>query len=87
MKSSVNLVRLLQAFEQVIIDAMKKNEPSFITRHVVSIAKAFNKFYHNCPILIENEDIKKARLLLVYCTKNTIKIALSLIGIEAPNKM
>nr|WP_066504228.1 arginine--tRNA ligase [Abyssisolibacter fermentans] len=86
-EEAVNLVRLLQSFAQVVLDAMEKNEPSFITRHLVDIAQAFNRFYHNCPILVEDEEVKKARLLLVYCTKNVIKTALGLLGIQAPDKM
>lgn len=66
---------------------MDKNEPSIITRYIVDIAQSFNKFYHDCPILVENEDIKNARLLLVHCTKIVLKTGLGLLGINAPEKM
>ncbi|WP_026895103.1 arginine--tRNA ligase [Clostridiisalibacter paucivorans] len=84
---AVNVIRLLQGFNQVIIDAMEKNEPSFITRHITEIAKAYNRFYHSCPILSEDDDIKKARLLLTYAAKTVIKTGLNLLGIDAPEKM
>ncbi|EOD00934.1 arginine--tRNA ligase [Caldisalinibacter kiritimatiensis] len=83
----VNVVRLIESFPQTIVNAMEKNEPSFITRHIVDIAQAFNKFYHDCPILSENEEMKKARLLLVYAVKTVLQIGLGLLGIEAPEKM
>lgn len=86
-EESINVVRLLHDFKQVVIDAMHKNEPSIITRHIVDVAQAFNKFYHDCPILVDDEELKKARLLLVYSTKNVIKTGLSLLGVEAPEKM
>lgn len=81
------IIKLLYDFPDIIINAMEKNEPSIITRHIVEIAKAFNKFYNSCPILSEKEELKKARLLLVYGTKTVIKIGLGLLGIDAPEKM
>lgn len=83
----INIIRLLYDFPNSIIAAMEKNEPSFVTRHIVELAKAFNKFYHNCPILSEEEEIKKARLSIVYAVKTTIRTGLYLLGIEAPSKM
>ncbi|MTI49502.1 arginine--tRNA ligase [Sporosalibacterium faouarense] len=84
---SVEVVRLLESLPDVVINAMEKNEPSYITRHITDIAQAFNKFYHDCPILVDDEELKKARLLLVYSVKNVIKTGLGLLGMEAPEKM
>ncbi len=81
------IVKLLYDFPATIIESMEKYEPSIITRHIVEIAKAFNKFYNSCPILSEDEGIKESRLLLVYGTKTVIKTGLSLLGIDAPEKM
>ncbi len=86
-EDEINLIRLLYNFPEAVLDALEKYEPSFITRHVVEIAKAFNKFYNSCPILSAEEELKKARLNLVYAAKTVIKTALSLLGIAAPNKM
>lgn len=83
----INLIKLLYNFPNAVLDAMEKYEPSFITRHIVEIAKAFNKFYNACPILSVDKDLMKARLMLVYGTKTVVKTGLSLLGIEAPNKM
>jgi arginyl-tRNA synthetase len=83
----INIIRSLYDFPNSIIAAMEKNEPSFITRHITELAKAFNKFYHDCPILSEEEEIKKARLSIVYAVKTTIKTGLYLLGIEAPSRM
>lgn len=86
-EEEMNIIRLLYDFPNVIIDSAEKNEPSFVTRQIVEIAKSFNRFYHNCPILTEEEDLKTARLHLVYATKVVLKTGLSLLGIEAPEKM
>lgn len=86
-EDEINIIRLLYNFKQVVIDAGEKYEPYFITRHIVEIAKAFNKYYNNTQINIEDEELKKARLMLVYAAKNVIKVGLGLLGIKAPNKM
>ncbi len=80
----INTIRLLYQFPDIVIDAMEKLEPSYITRHITEIAKAFNKFYNSCPILTVEEELKNARLMLVFAVKTTIKTGLSLLGIEAP---
>lgn len=86
-EDEINLIRLLYNFPKAVLDALEKYEPSFVTRHIVEVAKAFNKFYNSCPILSAEEGLKKARLNLVYAAKTVIKTGLSLLGIEAPNKM
>ncbi|NLX61149.1 MAG: arginine--tRNA ligase [Tissierellia bacterium] len=86
-QDEIDLIRLLYNFPNIVIDAYEKLEPSFITRHVVEIAKAFNKFYNSCPILSSEEELKKARLSLVYVTKTVIKTGLGLLGMEVPDKM
>ncbi len=86
-EEEINIMRLVYNFPPVIIDAMEKNEPFFISRQVVEIAKAFNKFYNSSQIIVEDEEVKKARLMLTHIVKNTIKVGLGLLGIEAPNKM
>lgn len=83
----INIARLLYDFPKIVVDSCEKNEPYFITRHVVEIAKAFNKFYNNTQIIVDDKELKMARLMLVYSTKTVIKTALRLLGIEAPNKM
>ncbi len=86
-EEEVNISRLLYDFPQVVIDAMDKNEPYFITRHIVEIAKAYNKFYNSCPIIIDDIELKKARLMLSYAAKTILKTGLDLLGIEAPERM
>ncbi len=86
-EEEINICRLLYNFPGVILDSCAKNEPYFITRHIVEIAKEFNKYYNSTSIIVEDEEIKKARLSLVYATKIVIKTGLALLGIEAPNKM
>lgn len=82
-----DLIKLLYAFPQVIKEAGQKYEPSIVTRHIVDIAQAFNRFYHNEHVLVDNEEEKAAKIALVIAAKNTIKNGLGLLGIQAPEKM
>lgn len=86
-EDEIDIIRMIYDFPGVVMDAMEKNEPFFITRQIVELAKGFNKFYHNAQIIVEDEELRKARLLLTYLVKNTIKVGLGLLGIEAPSKM
>lgn len=85
--SAYELGRFLYMFPQVIKEAADKHEPSIITRHVVDMAQWFNRFYHDEHILVDNEEEKRAKLMLTYATKQAIKNGLGLLGIEAPDRM
>ncbi|MEJ8554048.1 arginine--tRNA ligase [Tepidibacter sp. Z1-5] len=84
---SVNVIKEIGNFPKAIQDVIKNNEPHIIARYVVDLAQAFNKFYHDNAIIVEDEKVRKARLALVLATKQTIKNALSLLGVEAPERM
>ncbi len=86
-EEEINITRLLYGFPDTILDSMEKDEPFFITRHLIEIAKAFNKFYNSHSIIIEDEELKKARMSLTYSVKTVLKTGLGLLGIEAPERM
>ncbi len=82
-----SLINELNKFPSVVESAAEKNEPCFITRYAIDLASCFNKFYFDCKILGESDDVKNFRLTLTKCTKTVIKNALSLLGIKTPEKM
>ena len=53
----------------------------------MDIAQGFNKFYHDEHILVENEEEKKAKVMLTYAAQQTIANGLGLLGIKAPERM
>ena len=85
--SAHELLTLLYNYPEVVAQAGEKYEPSVITRHVVDIAQAFNRFYHDEHIITENEDEKIAKLALVMATKTVIRNSLELLGVKAPERM
>ncbi len=85
--AAYELVKLLEAFPEVVLEAADKYEPSVVTRHIVDIAQSFNRFYHDEHIIVENIEEQAAKLALAQAAKNTIKNGLGLLGIQCPERM
>lgn len=86
-EDSIEVLKIIDSFNKNILNALRKNEPHIITRFVLDLAQAFNKFYHDNPILVKDLELKKARLALVSATRQTLENALALLGMKAPEKM
>lgn len=82
-----DLVLLLDAFDQALIDAYDKKAPNFVAEHAYKLAQAFSKFYAACPILSAPAPVKASRLALAQTTLRQLEQALDLLGIEAPARM
>ncbi|WP_312701494.1 arginine--tRNA ligase [Sedimentibacter sp.] len=86
-KEAFNVIRKLDGFKVSVLGAHDKYEPFFITRYIVGLAQEFNRFYHECPIIVEDNEIKKARLLLTKTVNTVLKKGMELLGMEAPERM
>ena len=86
-ESTHALTSLLYRFPDVVLEAGEKYEPSIVTRHLVDIAQAFNKFYHDEHILVDNEDEKVAKVAMVIAAQTAIRNGLDLLCMKAPEKM
>lgn len=87
-KEEFELVKTLDGFQNSILYAIEKLEPSVVTRYVIDVAKAFNKFYNAHSVAnVDDMTIKSARIKLVEATCQVIKNGLGLIGIETVEKM
>ena len=83
-----NLIRFVYSFTETIQESGRNLSPAIIANYVYDLAKEFNQFYHDLSILgEENEDKRDLRILLSILTGNTIKSALSLLGISVPERM
>ena len=86
-EASIGLLKEIERYPQVIKDAAERYEPSVIARYSIDLAHAFNKFYHECQINVEDETTKYTRTNVVKITRYIIKDALSLLGIQCPEQM
>lgn len=81
------LIQLCE-YEKVILSAIEKYDPSEVANYVYNLAKLYNKFYHEQPILTATDEALKAmRVTLSAATGSIIRKAMHLLGIEVPEKM
>ena len=85
--ASVSVCKAIGDTEAKLRDAAEKYEPYILTRHIVDICKAFNKFYNENNIMASEGELKKARLAVVYAVKTVVAQCLALLGIAAPERM
>ncbi len=82
------IIRMLNEFPAVVKQAGTDYSPSGIANYAYELAKEYNQFYHDFSILKEeNEAAKSFRILLTHNVGKVIKSAMSLLGIEVPERM
>lgn len=83
-----SLLKLIYDYPSIIQQSAENMSPALIANFAYDLAKEYNQFYHELPILKEeNQDKLKLRLALSAFTANTIKSAFSLLGIQVPDRM
>jgi len=85
-QTSYELLKSLNRFIDAVLTAANKFEPCFISRALIDISKAFNKYYNNNRV-VEDDKINLTRLAVVEATKSVLSEGLSILGIDAPQKM
>ena len=81
------LIRHLAGYTGEIVEAAKDYDPSRITRYCTELTTLFHKFYNSCHVLGEEESLMQARLSLCAATRVTLRNALDLLKIGAPESM
>lgn len=86
-ESAYRLIKLLYSFPEAILEAGERYEPSVVARHIVDVAQAFNRFYHEEHILVPDSNERAAKIALVIATKAVLTNGLGLLGVNAPERM
>ncbi len=84
---SRGLIAALAAFPDAVREAMDKYEPYLVSRAVMAICQAFNRFYYQQRIMAEDAALRNARLTLTDATRRVLAIGLDLVGLAAPERM
>lgn len=82
----MQLSKTLIRFPEIIDEAIADYEPSVITRYILDLCAAFNRFYHNCQILSADKE-RNRRICLSAATNNVLGTALRLICLRTPEKI
>ena len=82
------IIQKVAAFPGVVAEAGNSLSPALIANYCYDLAKEYNQFYHDYPILKEEDPAVKAlRLELSSVVSRTLRTAASLLGIEMPERM
>lgn len=86
-EEELNIINKLSSYPDVILSATKKYEPHLITNYVRELAQEVHAYYNKHQILVENNDLRNARLSLMEAAKYVFQNSAKIIGIEMPEKM
>ncbi len=81
------LISRLLAWPEVLQKAAERLEPYRVANYVMQLATAFHAFYHQCRIIQDDEALTQARLLMAEAVAQVLKNALTILGVQAPEKM
>jgi len=82
------LITLASRLEETVSQAVAATEPAILAKYTFGLAKAFNLFYHNHKIISEENEIKRAVLIVAAdITRRALTAALNTLGIEVPERM
>ncbi len=83
-----NILKLIADFMQVIAEAADRLSPALIANYVYDLAKEYNQFYQDIPMLKEeNKELIAFRLEMSAFTGRIIKQSMKLLGIDVPERM
>ena len=84
----IALIQRLGDFPNVVAEAGRSYSPALIANYAYDLVKEYNQFYHDCPILRENDPATLSlRLELTAVTARTVAAAMGLLGIKVPERM
>ncbi|HEY4127991.1 MAG TPA: arginine--tRNA ligase [Gammaproteobacteria bacterium] len=81
------LMTELSRYPELLESSARTLEPHLMAQYLRELAAAFHGFYDNCPFLVEDADLKDARLTLALATRQVLRNGLTLLGINAPESM
>jgi len=83
-----SLLKTLGMFPERVAAAIAEYEPSYVTRYILDLCAAFNRFYHACHILsCEDKDVRESRIALTACVNSVLGKALELICMKKTEKI
>ena len=84
----IELIKLLATFPQTIAEAADDYSPAVLANYLYEVAKAYNSFYQQSPILNESKvGLRAARILISMNVAKVLKTGLTVLGINVPERM
>lgn len=87
-EKELDLLKHINEFASTVADAAKTRQPHKMCNYITRLAQLFHTFYADCKVLDRtNLELSAQRLALVKASEMTLRNALTLIGVSAPEKM
>ena len=86
-EASMEVIRTLYKFNEVLESVTEKSEPSFLSRYLIELGQKYSNFYNENKIMVEDKEIQDARAYLTYAVGTVIKTGAGLLGIKMPTQM
>lgn len=85
--TEINLAKAVSRFPEEIMKAAEETAPHRLVYYATELAEAFHAFYNAQRVLGVEENVMKSRILLMEAARVTLKNALGILGVSAPEKM
>ncbi len=86
-EKEIELMKQILKLPEIVEDTAKDYETQRVPQYAIDLATSFHQFYNECHVLVDDPELKEARLGLVYATKIALKNTLDLMGVSAPEEM
>lgn len=85
--AELSLIKELMKLPEIVADTASDYQIQRLPNYALKVASVFHKFYDECHIIGQEENLMQARLALAKATQIVLKNVLSLLGVSAPEKM
>lgn len=85
--AELGLLRTLAAFPETVALAARQRAPHKLTTYAEDLASAFHQFYTHCQVVVDDAELRAARLALADAARIVLAAALGLLGVTAPQRM
>ena len=84
----IRLIKLLDMYPGKVSEGGLAHSPAVIANYAYDLAKEFNQYYHDTPVLKEeNQNLLQCRLVLLSCVAKVLVKAMDILGIKLPERM
>jgi arginyl-tRNA synthetase len=85
--AEIDLLGMIGRFPRILEKVVEDKKPIHLASYVYDLAVAFSEFYHQCPVLIAEPEVRRSRLLMVKDVRTTLDAGLEILGIPVPEVM
>ncbi|MGV9172367.1 MAG: arginine--tRNA ligase [Promethearchaeia archaeon] len=86
-ESERKVIKLLNYFPEIVKEAIETYNIHSIPQYLLDLTQEFNSFYSSCPVISDDKELQKARLVLIRCVQIVVKGGLNLLGIKVLKEM